>query len=147
MSCIWVWKPELNVLFLAFTITNVDDASDMKNFRVVCFKSSCLFNFDNELFLLEENIANGWNKFLMSSKNLNAIYVQECKVTLFITLNWTKQPYNGISTLFKCIQIFHMIQSLIHFVCVVIFPITFISNSEDNSKWYDSIELKFSENA
>ena len=59
--------------------------------------------------MLEENIVNGWKKFSMSSKNLNAIYVQECKVTLFITLNWTKQPYNGISTLFKCIQIFHMI--------------------------------------
>ena len=84
-----------------------------KNFWVVCFQSSCLFNFNNELFLVKENIVNGWNKFSMSSKNLNAIYVQECKVTLFITLNWTKEHTLEFQPFLKCMQIFHIISTLI----------------------------------
>ena len=48
MSCIWVWKPELNVLFLVFTITNVDDASDIKISELFVFKAHvCLISTTN----------------------------------------------------------------------------------------------------
>ena len=49
----------------------------------------------------------------MSSKNLNAIYVEECKVTLFITLNWTKEHALEFQPFLKCMQIFHIISTLI----------------------------------
>ena len=54
-----------------------------------------------------------WNKFSMSFKNLNAIYVEECKVTLFITLNWTKEHTLEFQPFLKCMQIFHIISTLI----------------------------------
>ena len=53
-------------------------------FRVLPKLKLQVFLYANILFCDETD-------FRYIQKNLNAIYVKECKVKLFITLNWTMQ--------------------------------------------------------
>ena len=44
-----------------------------------------------------------------ASKNLNAIYVQECKVTLFITFNWTIQHTTEFQVVLNACKHYHLL--------------------------------------
>ena len=66
----------------------------LKDWSFICFNGflgfylspNCRSLYANILYCDETDF-----RYIQHQKNLNAIYVKECKVKLFITLNWTMQ--------------------------------------------------------